>query len=60
VEDRQPIRLTVVVEPDVEPIQGTVWHGSRCIPFSGWLELSCAIEHARDTEEQAGEIPCRP
>jgi hypothetical protein len=60
VDERAPICLTVMVEPDVEPIRGTVWRGRQCVPFCGWLELSAAIEHARDADEPVGEIACRP
>ncbi len=61
VDETAHIRLTVLVEPDVEPIRGCVWIDGHCEPFCGWLELSNAIERARDVASGAvEEEPCRP
>jgi hypothetical protein len=60
VDDRPHIRLTVLVEPGVEPIRGCVWIDGRCEPFCGWLELSTTIERARDAASDGiEEKPCR-
>jgi hypothetical protein len=60
VDERTHIRLTVLVEPGIEPICGCVWIDGHCEPFCGWLELSNAIERARDAAGVAEEEPCRP
>jgi hypothetical protein len=41
------IRVVVEFDAESEPIQGSVLadHGER--PFSGWMQLTAALEHAR-------------
>ncbi len=60
VQERTPIRLVVMVDREVEPIRGTVVCGGRRIDFCGWLELSEAIEHARELATTIEEEPCLP
>ena len=60
VQDRTPIRLVVMVDREVEPIRGTVVCGGRRIDFCGWLELSEAIEHARELATTTEGEPCLP
>ena len=60
VQDRTPIRLVVMVDREVEPIRGTVVCGGRLIDFCGWLELSEAIEHARELATTTEGEPCLP
>ena len=43
-----------MVDREVEPIRGTVVCGGRRIDFCGWLELSEAIEHARELATTIG------
>jgi hypothetical protein len=60
VQERTPIRLVVMVDREVEPIRGTVVCGGRRIDFCGWLELSEAIEHARELATTTEGEPCLP
>jgi hypothetical protein len=49
-----------MVDREVEPIRGTVVCGGRRIDFCGWLELSEAIEHARELATTTEGEPCLP
>jgi len=42
------VYLGVALEPDGEPIRGTVCAGdAACLQFSGWLEFMSVLETAR-------------
>jgi hypothetical protein len=40
-----PVRIEVELERGSEPIEGLLRHAhGESVPFTGWLELICAIE----------------
>ena len=51
-----PVRLTIDLEPGAEPIQGLVSQDGRpARSFTGWLELSTALELARTADNRSGD-----
>ena len=49
VELAPPLRVTLLLDRDSEPLQGRLLIGETTEPFVGWLGLAVALERAIET-----------